>query len=137
MGMDQIITIRDPDKLDEYGYYYNAYEFQMRNEKHINNWFDKNVQKIETSVTVPISLEILESLVGDIQTTLKAFGVSEEHGNKVAKNIFVRNHYSEDFDIDFIEAFAQDLEGIQKVITQAYVDIARGIDVQIEYYVDW
>lgn len=137
MGMDQIITIRDPENLDEYGYYDNACEFRMRNEKHINNWFDKNVQKIENSVEVPISLEILESLVGDIQTTLKAFGVSEKHGNKVAQNLFVRNHYSEDFDIDFIEAFAQDIEGLQKIINQAYVEIARGIDVQIEYYVDW
>lgn len=138
MGMDQSIRRENIDDLDNGISYSDGYEFAMRNEKHINNWFNNNVQQIESGEENPISIEVLEHLVQDIHTVLKAFGVSEEYGNQIAKQLFVKPHYSDDFDREFVMyTFAQDLDGIQKVINQAYVDIALGMDIHLSYYAGW
>lgn len=138
MGMDQTIRRKNLVDVDDYTRHSDGYEFTMRNEKHINNWFSKNIHEIESGEYNPISIEILEDLVDDIYTVLKAFGVSEKYGNEVAKRLFVKNHYGDDFDRDFISyQFAQNLDGIQKMINQAYIDIALGMDIHLEYYADW
>lgn len=138
MGMDQTIRRKNLVDVDDYTRHSDGYEFTMRNEKHINNWFSKNVHEIESGEYNPISIEILEDLVNDIHTVLKAFGVSEKYGNEVAKRLFVKNHYGDDFDRDFVSyTFSQNLDGVQKMINQAYVDIALGMDIHLEYYADW
>lgn len=133
MGMDQSIRRTDIDNQ----YLMDSYEFRMRNEHHINHWFNKNVQEVENSLSMEITVDTLDLLVNDIYTVMKSFSESEEYGNYIAQELFVKNRYNQDFDIDFIEVFLQDLQGIQSIINQAYADLARGIDVQLEYYVDW
>jgi len=133
MGMDQSIRRTDIDNI----HLMDSYEFRMRNEHHINNWFDKNVQEVQNSLSMEITVNTLDLLVKDIYTVMKSFSESEEYGNSIAQDLFVKNHYSQDFDIDFIEVFLQDLQGVQNIINQAYADLARGIDVRLEYYVDW
>lgn len=133
MGMDQSIRRTDIDNI----HLMDSYEFGMRNEHHINNWFNKNVQEVQNSLSMEITVNTLDLLVKDIYTVMKSFSESEEYGNSIAQDLFVKNHYSQDFDIDFIEVFLQDLQGVQNIINQAYADLARGIDVRLEYYVDW